>query len=110
LQSECGELREKCDRQYRRENPETNLMTVTSRYSPVSNRCLVRISAGQVGVYFNDNLYDAQTMEVLAGMRTNYYGDGPSSSGEIRRRGSTWWKARDFIERVMRGEEDGAEK
>jgi hypothetical protein len=66
LESECGELREKVDRQYRREHDWVASVTVTSRYSPAANQCLVRIQAGTIFDTDEDNLYDAQTMVVLA--------------------------------------------
>ena len=107
LESECGELREKFDRQYRREHASADLITVTSRYSPVSNRCFVRVQDGSVGD--GDTLFDAQTMQMLA------YADRimrPTSpwryTASIGHAGGTdyddWKRANDFIERAMQGE------
>lgn len=112
LESECGELREKVDRQYRRENPLLYYVTVTSHYSSISNRCLVRAhGTPDSWAYAQDDLYDAQTMEVLAGATVYYLGDGgkrysafaPQAIGDDY---ASWNKAKDFIKHAMQGDEN----
>jgi hypothetical protein len=103
LESECGVLRGKADIQYRREHASVDLITVTSHYSQVSNRCLVRIRGGSGG-YDDDDLYDAQTMEVLAHASRVNIGLG-FYTASIGHAGGTdyaaWNKAKNFIERAM---------